>query len=57
MVVNIQNKDYNCFLWSVLAHLHPPQWKPERVEHYKKYENTLNVKDLVSNVIERYSEI
>ena len=29
-----------------LAHLHPPQWNPERVEHYKKYENTLNVKDL-----------
>ena len=25
---------------------HPPQWNPERVEHYKKYENTLNVKDL-----------
>ena len=45
-VVNIQNKDNKCFLWSVLAQLHPPQRKPERVEHYKKYENTLNVKDL-----------
>ncbi len=45
-VVNIQNKDNKCFLWSVLAHLHPPQWKPERVEHYKKYKNTLNVNDL-----------
>ena len=44
-VVNIQNKD-KCFLWSVLAYLQPPQWNPERVEHYKKYENTLNVKDL-----------
>ncbi len=43
-VVNIQNKDNKCFLWSVLAHLHPPQWKPERVEHYKKYENTLKLK-------------
>ena len=25
---------------------HPPQCNPERVKHYKKYENTLNVKDL-----------
>ena len=44
--VNIQNKDNKCFLWSVLAHLHPPQWKPARVEHDKKYDNTLNVKEL-----------
>ena len=35
-VVNIQNKDNKCFLWSVLAHLHPPHWNPERVKHYKK---------------------
>ena len=26
--------------------VYPPQWNPERVEHYKKYKNTLNVKDL-----------
>ena len=32
-VVNIQNKDNKCLLWSVLAHLHPPQWNPERIEH------------------------
>ena len=41
-----KTKIIKCFLWSVLAHLHPPQWNPERVKHYKKYENTLNVKDL-----------
>ena len=44
-VVNIQNNDNICFLYSVLAHLHPPQWKPERVSHDNKYENTLNIKD------------
>ena len=45
-VVNIQNNDNICFLWSDLAHLHPPKRNSERVTHYTKYENTLNVKDL-----------
>ena len=45
-VVNIQNNDNKCFIWSVLAHLHPPKRNAERVTH-KKYENTLNVKDLM----------
>ena len=46
-VVNIQNNDNNiCFLLSDLAHLHPPKRISERVTHYTKYENTLNVKDL-----------
>ena len=45
VVVNIQNNYNKCFLWSDLAHLHPPKWNPERVPHYKKYETTLNVKD------------
>ncbi len=45
-VINIKNKDNKCFLWSILAHLHPPHFHDERVSHYKKYENTLNTKDL-----------
>ena len=32
-VVNIHNND-KCFLYTVFADLHPPQWKPERVSHY-----------------------
>ena len=56
-VVNIQNKDNKCFLWSVLAHLHPPQWKPERVEHYKKYEHPLNVKDLMFKQYEEDTQL
>ena len=41
----MQNEDEKCFLWSVLAALHPVNRKdhPHRVQHYKCYENQLNV--------------
>ena len=35
-VLNIQNKDNYCFLWSILAHLHPCESShPSRVRNYK----------------------
>ena len=45
-VVNIENDDNKCFLWSVLAHLHPAKKNPNRLYHYKKFANELNVEGL-----------
>ncbi|UYV67414.1 hypothetical protein LAZ67_5000503 [Cordylochernes scorpioides] len=38
-VINIKNDDNKCFLWSILAALHPIEKNPQRVSKYKKYEN------------------
>lgn len=38
-VINVKNKDQKCFLWSVLACLHPVKNHAERIYHYKKYEH------------------
>ena len=35
-IVNIQNDDNYCFLWSILAHEHKVENHRERVSHYKK---------------------
>ena len=45
-IVNIQNHDNMCFVWSVLASLHPSDSHPERVSHYKQYVNELNLDGL-----------
>ena len=44
-IINIQNNDQLCFLWSVIAHLHPAQNHKERVSHYNKteYKNELDL--------------
>lgn len=42
-VININNIDQKCFLWSVLAALHPVQDHPNNVSNYKKYEHSLNL--------------
>ena len=45
-VTNIQNKDSKCFIWSILAALHPTCRDSQRVNKYKSYENELNVTNL-----------
>lgn len=46
-VVNIENFDDDlCFIWSVLAHLHHTKEKPNRLSHYKKFQNELNIDGL-----------
>ena len=47
-ILNIQNIDQKCFLWSVLATLHPLPWNqnPNLVSHYKQYANQLNIEGL-----------
>ena len=43
--LNIQNNDKKCFLWSILATLHPLQHRnhPDRVMKYKQYDRELNM--------------
>ena len=36
-VVNIQNEDNKCFLWSILAALHPVERHTERTSNYEPY--------------------
>ena len=44
-ILNIQNDDQKCFLWSILAALHPVHWRDhaQRVQHYRSFEGELNV--------------
>ena len=42
-VVNIKNADQKCFLWSVLAALHPSPHHLERIAHYKPHEKEFNM--------------
>ena len=43
--VNIKNNDEKCFLWLILASLHPVQCRnyPDRVSKYQEYEHQLNM--------------
>ena len=43
-ILNIKNNDKYCFLWSILASLHPCQNDhPNRVSNYLQYFNELNI--------------
>ena len=43
-IINIQNRDHKCFLWSILRYLHPIQMNEVRLTDKRKYENDLNFK-------------
>ena len=46
-VINIKNKHDNmCFLWSVLAHLHPMTDNSTRVNQYQPFQQELNVEGI-----------
>jgi hypothetical protein len=43
-IVNVENRhDSLCFVWSVLAHLHPAVRNPNLFTHYMKYLSELNI--------------
>ena len=44
-ILNIQNKDNKCFLWSILAHKHQVKDNRTRVKNYIKYENEITIKE------------
>ena len=41
-VINVQNKDEQCFKWAILSALYPVADHPERVAKYIPYENKMN---------------
>ena len=45
-IVNIVKDDDLCFLWSVLAGIHPQSQNPSRLSQYKSYLHDLNTKGL-----------
>ena len=45
-ILNIQNNDTYCFLWSILASIHPVSKDPQRVSKYIPYQNELNIGDI-----------
>ena len=45
-IINIQNKDNKCFLWSILRYLHPVQMNEVRLTDLRDYENDLNFKQI-----------
>ena len=43
-ILNIENNDKYCLLWSILAYLHPcNNHHPNRVSNYRQYSNELNI--------------
>ena len=45
-ILNIENNDKYCFLWSILASLYPCNNNhPNRVSNYRQYFNELNIQD------------
>ena len=45
-VINIQNEDNLCFLWSVLAALHPVPTNPCHPSNYESFKKELNITNL-----------
>ena len=45
-VLNMQNEDNFCFLWSVLAALHPVESNSNRVTKYLQFQQELNITHL-----------
>ena len=45
-IINMENKDDKCFLWSVLRYLHPQEEYSSRINDLRKYENDLNFKGI-----------
>ena len=46
-ILNIENDDKYCFLWSILAYLHPCNNNhPNRVSNYRQYFNQLNIEGI-----------
>ena len=45
-IINMENKDNKCFLWSVLRYLHPVQKNAPQINNLREYENDLNFKGI-----------
>ena len=45
-IVNVQNKDEYCFIWSILAAKYPVKGHPERVTHYNNHFDEFDITNL-----------
>ena len=45
-IINMENKDDKCFLWSVLRYLHPREKHSTRINDLREFENDLNFKGI-----------
>ena len=45
-IINMENKDNKCFLWSVIRYFHPIEKHETRLKDIRKYENDLNFKGI-----------
>ena len=45
-ILNIQYIDTVCFLWSILASIHPVDNHPQRVTNYEPYQDELNITNI-----------
>ena len=45
-IINVQNHDDKCFMWAVLASLHPINNNPQRFAHYAQYAEELDFTDI-----------
>ena len=45
-IINVQNYDDKCFMWAVLAALHPSSPHAERITHYAEYTDELDFTDI-----------
>ena len=44
-VINVKNRDNKCIIWSILAHLHPVEYNRQRVNNYKRHQNSITIRD------------
>ena len=62
-ILNIEKNDKNCFIWSILASLHPCNNHSNRVSKFEKYFNQLNIqssdfsKGLKCSDVHRFNEL
>ena len=45
-IINIQNDDEKCLIWSVLAALHPAQNNPQRVSNYEPFQHEVQTEGI-----------
>ena len=41
-IINIKNNDNKCFMWSILAGIHPAKRSAERLYHYQQFQDELD---------------
>ncbi|XP_028414926.1 uncharacterized protein LOC114538015 [Dendronephthya gigantea] len=42
-IINVKNSDNKCFMWSILAALHPVKQNAERLHHYQQFQDELDL--------------